>query len=171
MAKGLGRSLNRGGRRAAVLRLTQKIVNLALPITDPGAALGFGTVPGMKFPEGNILMHGMMGQFVISSASGTLIDAWTGNIAIGSTATADSTLTTTDIDMAQVTAIGAATLKTSPLLNVFSSGTQGGNIFDNTDKQLVANINMNIADASLSGAASLLINGYIIALITILGDD
>ena len=171
MTRGLQRSLNRGGRRAAILRLTQKIINLTLPITDPGAALGFGSVAAMKFPEGNILMHGMAGQFIISTADADIINTWTGNVAIGSTATADATLSTTDIDMAQLTAIGAATLKVSPLLNVFSSGTQGGNIFDNTANLLVANINMNIADASLSGAADMLINGYIVALITILGDD
>ena len=171
MAKGLGKSLNRGGRHAAILRLTRKLTNLVLPITDPGAAIGFGSIPAMKFPEGNILMHGMAGQFIISTTDTDVSDTWTGNVAIGSTATTDATLSTTDIDMAQLTAIGAATLKVSPLLNVFSSGAQGGNIFDNTANLLVANINMNIADASLSGAANMVINGYIVALITVLGDD
>lgn len=169
--KGLSRSMNRGAKRAAILRQVQKINNLTLSLTDPGSASAYGSVlSGMKLPEGNILLHGMMAQLIISTASADVISAWTGNIAIGSTATADATLTGTDINMAQVTAITAVS-DVSPLLSVFSSGTQGGNIFDNTDKQLTINLNMNVADASIAAAADMIINGHIIALFTIMGDD
>lgn len=172
MTKGLNRSNGRGGKRAAVLRLSFPIKNLTIPITDPGGAAGYGNVAAsFRLPEGNILVHGVVAQLVISSADADVSATWGGNIAMGTTATVDSVLTGTDVNLVQSTVISAAVGKVSPLIRATSAIAQSGNILDNTSNTVVPYFNMSVLDADLAGAADFVINGNVDLIITVLGDD
>lgn len=170
--KGLPRTNRRGASRSAAVRDQFRISNLTVPITDPGAAIAYGSVDtGLRFPQGNLLMHGFIFYGDVFSSSANIIDTFTCTIGFGSTATADATLTGTDINIAGTTTSGTATSKKTPIIRCAGIQTQNGNLFDNTDNQFITYLNMTIPDASISGSANVIVNGSIEVVYTILGDD
>lgn len=168
--KGLVRSLSRGASKDQVAK-TKAIVVEDLAVTVDGATgVGFGTAVLGDFPEGNILFLGAVSYMQFAGAvTAGLLDTWEGDYSIGSTATADATLATTDVDIVASSPIAAATAELSPVTRG-SGATQV--ILDNTDGSLELNLNLIIDDASISADDVVLtVNGVLHIAYIVLGDD
>lgn len=171
MSKGLTRGLKSARLKGLPLLVQTIPFDIVVAITDPGAAAGFGTKPICRMPKGNWLFVAAVSNMILSDAGGVgLIAAFTGFLAIGTTATADATLTTTDRDIVGAAAAGlaftAASGITPNVRGASDPGTVAGavlattpKIFDNTAGALNLNLNLNVADASLSAAASIRCRG------------
>jgi hypothetical protein len=167
--KGMPRSLSRAAAAvSAVRRLKVKVENLAL--SNVGATgVGFGAAVPADLPEGNILFLGAVSYLQFSkNGDADVQDAFDGDYAIGTTPTADATLSGTDANIIPSTALGAATAGLSPVVRGASTTAA---IFDNTDESLEININLLVDDANISGTGSMLANGYIDILYAVMGDD
>lgn len=164
--KGLPRSLGRGASAATVAKVNIPIRNVAVAVAD--GAPGFGTVVIGDLPEGNILLQGAVAYMQFQTADADVIATFDGDYGIGTTATADNAIAGTDVNVIPSTALGAATAKLSPI-------ARGANatavMLDNTDGSLELNLNLLIDDASISGAASFTVNGVLVLVYAVLGDD
>lgn len=173
MSKGLSRSLSRGAPGVQPI-VKQTITLAALPVVSSGATgVGFSATVFNDFPEGNILLLGAVAYIqaskdTVAGAAGTL-DTFTGNYSIGSAPTADATLSGAEVDVIPSTALSAATAGVSPL----TRGTQATQvILDNTDGSLELNLNLLLADASVSAdGQNLLVSGQLFIAYIVLGDD
>lgn len=172
MSKGLIRSLGRGDPA------TQEIIKQALPfagslISSGASGIGFGTTPILGLPEGNILILGAVAYAVVSKdtvagAAGTL-DAFTGSYGIGSTANADTSLATTEVDVVASTVLAAATAGVSPTTRGIGAAQS---IIDNTDKSKKLNFNLLLDDASVSADTQhMKVKGTLYIAYIVLGDD
>jgi len=174
MGKGLPRSMSRGApQRQEVIKQVFVIEDLALEVTGGAStAAGFGTAVLGDLPEGNILLLGAVSylQFSGSGADAALAADWEGDYSIGSTATADATLSTTDADIIPSTALAAATAEVSPRTRG-AGATQS--IIDNTDGSAEININLITDDNDVtdSTAVDLTVSGELHIAYIILGDD
>lgn len=172
MAKGLPRSRRRGGVSAPLMRIETRLNNLPITITDPGGANGYGSADSkLRFPEGNILILGILAYCQFFSTSAGLTAGWSGAVALGTSATSDATINGNEINLLPLTTLNAATAKLSPLVRMASSSSINGTIIDNTNKDVVPYFNLSIDDATLSAGSTLTAKGFIIALVSVLGDD
>ena len=144
--KGLLRSIQRGGVRAAIQKMVLHKAGVALSI-DGATGVGFGSAVIGDLPVGNILILGAVAYVQITEADAGITDTFDGDVSIGSTATADATLSGTDVDIMPSTALGAATASVSPRVRG-ANATQA--ILDNTDGSLELNLNVLIDDAAIS---------------------
>lgn len=167
--KGLPRSLSRGAPQLQPMR-RQRITLAALALVSSGASgVGFGTVVAGDFPEGNIVFHAAVANLQFTGSSVGTTATWTGNFSIGTTPTADATLSSTDANIIASAALAAATAKVSPI-------TRATNVtplaLDNTDGSLEINLNFIIADAEVSADnQNFTVSGWIEILYSVLGDD
>jgi len=169
--KGLIRSLARGKpQNQAVRRQRIRVSALALSFTG-AAGVGWATAVLGDLPEGNILILGGAAylQFTKAASASGITATFDGTYSVGSTPTADATLTGTDIDVIGVATISAATAGVSPV-------TRGVNatqvMLDNTDNSLELNLNVTIADASISAdTQAVTATGYVDIVYSVLGDD
>jgi hypothetical protein len=167
--KGLIRTLARGKPQTQAIR-RQRIRLNNFPITTTGlTGSGFGTAVIGDLPEGNILVLGGAANLQVTGLSAGTIAAFTGSYAIGSTPTADATLTGTDINLIGVATLAAATGKVSPV-------TRGVNataaMLDNTDNSLELNLNLVLDDASVSAdGQSFTVSGVVDIVYSVLLDD
>lgn len=170
MTKGLQRSIHRAPPQQAAVR--RDVFQMkAVPITSSGlTGNGFGTAVVGDLPEGNILVLGAIAYAQVTkvTAAGT-DDAFTGTYSVGSTPTADATLSGSDADIIPSTVLAAATAGVSPI----TRGAQPAQtILDNTDGSLELNFNLELDDASVSADGQILkIDGYVELLYAVLGDD
>jgi len=172
MTKGVRRSERRplaGAKRQSLVRQTFTFNDLAITVTD--GAPGYGSAALLKFPEGNVLIHGAAGYVQLSSADADLTATFDGDISIGTGSTADGSLTGSEINLVASTSLGVAFDKVSPKVRLVSATANNGVIHDNTDNDLQFYVNVLIDDAAISGEVDLLLNGHIEVLYTILGDD
>jgi hypothetical protein len=173
MAKGLPRSMARGVASVApvVRKFRYPLLNKSIAVTGGAAtALGFGSVSLGGLPEGNLLILGSLAYLRFSSSDADVIATWSGNFSVGSTATADTTLSGTDANIIAETAIAAATAKLSPQLRATGAASF---YLDNTDRLLGVVLNMTTADNSVTDSVvgDFLANGFIDLAIAVLGDD
>jgi hypothetical protein len=168
--KGLIRSQRRNPAQQPVLKQTIRVKDL--PITVNGATgVGWGTAVVGDFPQGNILILGIVSylQFKIVTAAGVQA-TFDGDYSLGTTPTADATLSGTDVNLVPSTATNPATAGVSPVVRGASSTPPG--LFDNTDDSLEINLNFLIDDANISADTQLLaVNGTVHIAFTVLGDD
>lgn len=153
MGKGLPRSMSRGSvARQEVIKQTLAM-NQVVAVAAAGAGVGFGTVVVGDFPEGNILLLGVAAYLSLagSGVDANLTAAWTGNYSIGTTATVDATLDTTDANIIASTVLGAATAEVSPRVRAVNNTSL---MLDNTDGSLELNLNVLIDAASITDATS-----------------
>lgn len=167
--KGLPRSLARSPKTAPALhRVNIPFKALQVAITDPGAAVGYGTALCGALPEGNVLIVGAIANVVLSSASAGIIATFTANFSIGTAATADATLSGNEVNIIPSTAVSAATAKVAPQ-------ARGANatavIIDNTAKDQSLNMNITVPDASLSANSTMQVDGVLHLAYVVLGDD
>jgi len=170
--KGLPRSLAHGPASRA--EIVKAVIPFAVGLVSSGATgVGFGTTPIAGLPEGNILVVGAVAYAQISKdtvlgAAGTL-DAFTGSYSIGSSATADATLATTEIDVIAAQATAAATAGVSPVTRGVGVAQS---VIDNTDSSKVLNLNVLLDDASVSADTQhLKVSGTLYLAYIVLGDD
>ena len=167
--KGLVRSLSRGSQsRQVVHKVSYPLKALAISVAGT-SGVGWGTVVLGDLPEGNILVLGAVSYLKVTSADADITAVFTGNYGVGSTATADATLTGTDVNVLPSTAISAATLGVSPLTRAVSTAAPA--VLDNTDGSLELNLNLIIADAEISGTADCTLDGVVYLSFVVLGDD
>ena len=172
--KGLQRSHTRGKFAGGASHSgTITIAGVAL-VVDGAAGVGFGAVQISDFPQGNILFLGCVAYLTFTGAGGQggLVDTWEGDFSIGTTPTADATLTGTDADIVESSVIGAATAEVSPRTRGVGDTALAGVIFDNTDGTLEINANVIVDDAHISADTMLFtIDGELYIKYMVLGDD
>lgn len=168
MGKGLPRSLARGKGKTTVHKHLVKFTGKAFSVAG-ASGVGYGAVEVGDLPEGNILLLGAVSYAQFTSADGDVQATYDGDYSIGTTATADATLSTTDANVIPSTSFGgAATSGVSP-------NARGSNatavVLDNTDGSLELNLNVIIDDANISGAADFTATGVVELLYAVLLDD
>lgn len=174
MSKGLPRSLSRGSPQTQ--EVVKQVVPFAASLISSGATgNGFGSVAIAGLPEGNILILGAVAYAQISkdtvAGAAGVLDAFTGSYAIGSTASADATLSSpsTDNDVVAVQTTAAATAGVSPVTRGVGP-TQS--IIDNTDLSKSLYFNLELDDASVSADTQhLKVAGSLYIAYIVLGDD
>ena len=171
MGKGLPRSMSRGApQRQEIVKQTYLVRNLTITV-DATTGNGFGTVVIGDFPEGNLLYLGGVSYltFAGSGSDADLSDTWNGDYSIGTTPSADATLTGTDANLIDSAAIGPAVAEVSPRTRS-AGATQA--MLDNTDGSLEINLNLSIDDADIAGTDSVItINGEVQLLFSVMMDD
>jgi len=172
MGKGLPRSMSRtGGKAVAIARINIPITGVTVPNIDGASGIGWGTVVIGDLPEGNILVHGAVLQGTMTEAHAGVIATFVPTVSVGSTATADTTLDGTDVDVIPSTAQAAA-VSSVATIRATSSAASAGVILDNTDGSLELNLNVLIPDASISADdVTLAFAGTLMLIYSVLGDD
>lgn len=162
MSKGLTRSLRRGPQdRQEVVRRAIPF-NFQLTVADPGSANAFFTKLLAGLPTGKLLLLGArLKGGVVTGLDANTTATFNGNVSIGSTATADATLSGTDVDMIPTTALGAATTKVSPTQDLVSTQTEHAKFIDNSDGSRGINLNGYILDAGISAGALMQFQGVL----------
>lgn len=162
--KGLPRSLAHADRGVGVK--TIPLDSVAIAVAD--GAPGFGTAVIGDFPAGNIHFRAAVAYIRLTTTDADVVAAFDGDFSIGTTPTADNALAGTEVNIIPSTALGAATAKVSPIVRATNIT---GVMLDNTDGSLELNFNLLIDDASISGAASFTLTGYLLIDYIVMGDD
>jgi hypothetical protein len=172
MGKGLPRSLARANVNSPAKRLDLTFEDLSITV-DGATGVGFGSAVCGDLPSGNILLLGAVSYVTFTGpTSASLADNYDGDYSIGSTATADATLSGTEVDFIQSTALGAATAEVSPRARGTSAAAIAGTVLDNTDGSLELNLNLLIDDANISADDLVFTaDGEIHISYIVLGDD
>lgn len=170
LARSLGRARGAGNGQRRVLGINFRPAR-TLAIVDPGAAVAFASLVVGDFPEGNILYEAAVGNLKFTRGDTGIITTFAGNVSLGTTATADATLTGTDADMIATTALVTGVAGVSAANRIVSTAALTNVIFDNTDGSLEVNLNVTIADASITATSSLIIEGFLKVLYTVMLDD
>lgn len=177
MVKGLRRTIDRGNNlnfSSGFRRLRFPIVNQTLTIAAAGAGVGFGNL-SFGLPEGYLLIHAVTAFFQLSTASANITNAtFGGNSGIGTTASVAGALTGNEVNLCPSTALPAAVAKAVTGARIIS-----GSIpilaapQDNHSKTMTMNLNVNVNAADIADATSapFLVNGYIDAILAIMGDN
>lgn len=173
MTKGRRRGSERpiGNKRQAMIRQLFRIVNKTISVVNGAGAPGYGSAEAFRLPEGNILIHGAIGYITLTTSDADITATFDGDISIGTAATADGTLSGSEVNLVASTSLGAATAKVSPNVRLVTSTSTTGVIHDNTAADVIFYFNLLIDDADISGAADFTANGYVEVLYTVLGDD
>lgn len=171
MTKGRRRGSERpiGNKRQAMIRQLFRIVNKTISVVDD--APGYGSAEAFRLPEGNILIHGAIGYITLTTSDADITATFDGDISIGTAATADGTLSGSEVNLVASTSLGAATAKVSPNVRLVTSTSTTGVIHDNTAADVIFYFNLLIDAAAISDAADFTANGYVEVLYTVLGDD
>lgn len=169
------KEIGTGAFRKTILTLNATPITL----TDAAGSAQWGGSPKLyDFPEGVLLTHAAMltGNLTLG-VTGTFIDEFTGVTALGTataTVTTPATLTTTEADILQSTAIGTAAAKVSAV-DVVSTATAltetGGRVFDGTAGAKDLYLNFSIADDATHTSGTGVFTGSIILLWSLLGDN
>lgn len=143
-----------GAVRQTVLTFTNTPV-----VTGNTTGASFGSAKIYDFPKGRIAVLGVTAYFTqitfntTAGTNGDIAGGGSGDFSIGSTATADATLATTDVDM----------LPSTAMLDPFVTGVGRSNVvgalaaaaqFDGTTTAIDAYLNVIIDDADVSDAAA-----------------
>jgi hypothetical protein len=170
MAKGLPRSLGRNAKRPKAPIRKRYPVSTTVTVAAAGAGVGFGTAVIGDFPEGNVLYLGAVGYLAFSTADTDLTATWNGDYSVGTTADADGSLATTEINILPSAAVGPAVARVAPAAR--SAGSTAA-VFDNTDGSLELNLNVLVDAADITDAtsAALTVTGYVEVVYIVLGDD
>lgn len=174
MGKGNKRTLDRSALVGGSLRVQKIPFNLLVNVAD--GAPGSGTAVIRKLPQGNLMFLGALAYVTFAKVSGGITDTFDGDFSIGTTADANATLATTDVDIVASTAMGAATAGVSPRIRALTANSSGVltnnvTIFDNTAADLELNLNVLIDDAAISAAAVVRAKGTLFLAAMKMGDD
>lgn len=171
MGKGLPYSMSRGpGSVAPVKKQLFKANALAVSVSSVGAAVGFGTAVLGDFPQGNILVLGVLANMRFTATGANVTATFDGDWSLGTTATVDVTLLGTEVDLIASTALGVAIAKVSPQQRV-SLATPV--MLDNTDGSLEINLNFLIdaVDITDNTTVPVTATGEVYILYSVMGDD
>lgn len=166
--KGFLRALRKNPTMQAIVK--QAIAVRNVPISVAGTTgVGWGTAVVGDFPQGNILLLGTVAYMQFNSVDTDVQATYDGDYSIGTTPTADATLSSTDINVVPSTPLGAAVAGLSPVVRAASTAAPA--VLDNTDGSLELNLNLIIDDANISGTADFTASGVIHIAYIVLGDD
>jgi hypothetical protein len=172
MARGFPRSAAKAGALVSPVlrRVKYEVKNVSITTAAGVAADGFGSAVIGDFPDGNILFVGGISYLQFTTSDADITATWTGSYGIGTTATADNAIATTEEDLITEATLNAATAKVSP----YTRGEKAAvTMFDNTDGSLELNLNLRIADASFTDSQSAVFTatGIVELVYIVLGDD
>ena len=171
MGKGFPYSMSRaGGADVPVKKTTLALRALAVSVTSVSTGVGWGTVVFGDFPQGNILILGTVVNLQFTATGTNATTTWDGDFSIGTTPTADATLSSTDANIIASTALGAATARVSPVVR----GALGtAFMVDNTDGSLELNLNVLIDAANITDDTTVpvTVTGEVYIAYIVLGDD
>ena len=170
MGKGLPRSLAHATPlRTAVMKKNFVLNAKALSIAG-ASGVGYGTVVLGDLPEGFVGVLGAFARLRFTSTDADIQATFDGDFSVGTTPTADATLSTTDANIIPSTSFGgAATSGVSPVVSGSSAAPAAP--LDNSDGSLELNLNVIIDDANISGTADMTVTGVVTVLFAMLGDD
>lgn len=158
MTKGYQRGIARGRpQKQGIIKQNIKLNNFNLTV-DGATGIGFGTAIIGDFPEGNILFLGALTNLTFDAPASGIIATWDGNFSIGTAPTADSTLSAGEVDIIPSTVIPAATATIAGPVRATHAVAVTGTVYDNTDNSLEINLNVLVADLSISA------NGVVLAI-------
>ena len=146
------------------------LTNVAITMTDAGAAGCHGSQKIYDFPEGNIYIFGATTNLTTAAGAGGIADgaAVVGSIGTVAVAADNATLTGTEADIIPSTGgtltAGAGVLKGK-------SVTATGAVFDGTGTAKDAILNFAVPDADSSASDTLTVGGTITILWANLGDN
>jgi len=174
MSKGLPRSLARSKGKNTVVR--ERIsFDVDIDITGVDATVDAGTAVIGDFPEGNILVLGLVSRFAIDGTDASVIADWTGDFAIGTVPQNDVDLGDAgEADLIASTPLTADSgLKTVADARYASASSLCGTIFDNTDGSLEINLNLLIDDNVITDTevGTFRCYGHMDIAYIVLGDD
>lgn len=169
MGKGLPRSTGRGApQRQELIKLVVPVRALAIEV-DGASGVGFGSAVIGDLPEGNLLFLGAVSYLAFDAPASGIAATWNGDYAIGTTATADATLSGTDANIIGSTAVGPAVATVSPRTR---GALATAAVLDNTDGSLELNLNLIVDDADISADdVALTVTGEVALLFSVLLDD
>lgn len=171
--RGLTRSLGRvpAGKSASPQRVRFNLKDLVVNVTGGAStAKGFGSAVVGGLPEGNILLMGGIAYIALSSTDADVIATFEADFSVGTTATADATLDTTDANIFAETSMGTASSKATAIIRAEKKALE---MFDNTAGTSAVNLNVITDDNSVTDSlvGTFLANGYIELVYIVLGDD
>lgn len=169
--KGLPRSRSRGPALASLLIKRSIKFRKTVAMTDAGAAGAWGTVVLEGIPQGNMVLLGAMLYATLTKGDANIIDAFTGNISLGSAATADATLSGSEVDLIPSTAVATGVAGVSANNRAASTATQNGLVVDATAGTTKFNLNVIVPDASSTANSSFTVEGTLYVAYILLGDD
>jgi hypothetical protein len=169
MTKGIPRTLKNVKNANAVRHI--KIAK-TMTVSAVSAAVGFGTTVIGDFLPGNASFLGAVAYIQISGSGidPNLTATWEGDFSIGTTPTADVTLSGTDVDIIGSTALPAAVAEIGTRVRATNATPA---IFDNTDGSLEINLNVLVDAAHIvdDQTVTLTVRGDLFINYVILGDD
>lgn len=170
--KGLPRSRARGSQYVnPITKLRIPVRNLAVAVANGSSAPGIGSAVVGGLPQGNLLFLGAIAYLRFTSTDADVTATFEGDFSIGTAASADATLSGSEVDLIPSTAMGPAVAKVTPVARGVSTDALGGGIIDNTGGDLELNLNVLIDDASQSGAVDLTVDGFVEVVLVVLADD
>lgn len=166
MARGSPRSLE----RANIVTQPFVVSNRVSVSIDGSSGAGWGTAVIGGLPEGFLSLKAAVAAVTVLGTGGTGIAAtWSGDVAVGTTPTADNTLGGTDVNVTASTAIGPAVAGVIGRVSALGSTAV---LLDNSGGSLELNLNVLVDDANVSGTEGTLDIDVVVWLdMTILGDD
>lgn len=172
--KGLPRSTGRGNPvTQEVIKQVIRLKDVAIRV-DGATGVGFGSAVIGGLPAGNVLLLGAVAyaQFTKTTAATGITATFDGDFSIGTTATADTTLSGNDANIVPSTALGAAASGVSPRVRAPHVPAVAEAMLDNTDGSLELNLNLIVDDAAISADdQDLTVSGELHIAYTVLGDD
>jgi hypothetical protein len=116
---------------------------LSVTVASTGAAAGFGTAVLSGLPLGNLLIFGARSSIQLSTTDADILADFEGDVAVGTTPTADVTLSGTDVNIMPSTAIGPAVGRIAPGVAArLAAPFALTSYLDNTAGALELNLNM-----------------------------
>lgn len=166
--KGLIRALRRNPAMQPIVKQAIRVSNV--PVSVAGTTgVGWGTAVIGDLPAGNILLLGAVAYMQFTTVDADVQAAYDGDYSIGTTPTADATLSGTDVNVTPSAPLGAATGGVSPVARGASSGTAV--MLDNTDGSLELNLNLLVDDVNISATGDFTVSGVVHLAYIVLGDD
>jgi hypothetical protein len=169
--KGLPRSIARGNKARKDVHTARINVEKSISFTGSTGVARWGSAQLDGLPEGNILLLGAVSNLTFTGPGSTnLKDDWEGDYAVGTTATADATLSTTEANLIASTAIPASTSEKSANVRA-TNATQA--IIDNTDGTagIVLNMAVDADEVTNETTVAIAVTGTVDVAYIVLGDD
>lgn len=162
MGNGFNLSLKKAIRDGLVVgKYRVEVPGRNISVAAAGAAIGFGSLPVDDFPAKRLNIHGIRANLGFQRMDTNVIATWSGDWSLGSTPTADVTLSGTDVDLIASTPIGPANaagliagvdvLVNTPILN--RAWTAG--------EEVNLNLIVDAADITDGATAVIRVSGYI----------
>jgi hypothetical protein len=140
---------------------------LIVTISDDAGVAQYGGVKAYDFPEGMLLLKGArVGGTLTAGTTGTIIDNWDGDVALGTvTATTGATLTGTEADLMPSVAVSAGASDKDGVVSAVSVATalteSGARWLDGTSTAKDMFLNFVIDDDATHTAGTATFNGTI----------